>query len=441
MRAKKCGLSESEKRFRRLNYCGTCKTLGSLYGQKARFLLNHDAVFLAEVLSVLAGERVEEWPAAYRSFNCLNMPRGKMPPALEFAAATNVVLTEFKLADHVADEKKRRYALAGKAFSADFQKAESFLKKRNFPLEKIKAVLQTQTEREKVLKGKTPAEILRHLARPTARATAAFFAGGVHAVGRSELRKTAYKLGFYFGQLIYLIDALEDYEKDFRGGRFNALRAAFGENEKSLAPEAKRKAVSLVRELEEKILNSLEHLPIDEARKTIFAARLSENVKRKLKTDLPVVSVKNVCARAPERSFVRRWRLAAEKARSLAQGFSWQMPVVFLFVFVFALVAPAQVKETRSARECFDLGFNLMFLGAIFGSVLAFPKPLWQKFPKRKKKREEEIQGEDPSEENSWCDWCDCCDCDCGDCCDCGCCCSCDNCDCCDCDCCDCSCD
>lgn len=35
------------KRGPRLPYCGTCKTLGALYGQQARLLLNHNVAFLA----------------------------------------------------------------------------------------------------------------------------------------------------------------------------------------------------------------------------------------------------------------------------------------------------------------------------------------------------------------------------------------------------------
>ena len=42
MHAKKCGMSDDEKHFRWLNYCGTCKTTSALYGQKSRLLLNHD---------------------------------------------------------------------------------------------------------------------------------------------------------------------------------------------------------------------------------------------------------------------------------------------------------------------------------------------------------------------------------------------------------------
>src|SRR5215204_1529444 len=133
MRAKTCGMTDAEKHFRRLNYCGTCKTTGALYGQKSRFLLNHDTVFLAEILSAISNEKVETWQNSYQSFNCLSLPQNEMPKSLQFAATTNVVLTEFKLADHIADEKKRRYKFARKTFSNEFQKAEKLLLEWNFP--------------------------------------------------------------------------------------------------------------------------------------------------------------------------------------------------------------------------------------------------------------------------------------------------------------------
>ncbi|HLM60716.1 MAG TPA: DUF5685 family protein, partial [Pyrinomonadaceae bacterium] len=74
MRAKKCGTTEAEKHLRRLNYCGTCKTIGALYGQKARLLLNHDTVFLAEILTALRDENIRNWSESYQSFNCLDLP-------------------------------------------------------------------------------------------------------------------------------------------------------------------------------------------------------------------------------------------------------------------------------------------------------------------------------------------------------------------------------
>lgn len=445
MRAKKCGMSEGEKHFRRLNYCGTCKTIGSLYGQKSRLLLNHDTVFLAEILSAVSNEKVENWQKSYQSFNCLNLPQSEMPKSLQFAATTNIILTKFKLADHIADEKKRRYGFAHKSFSNEFRKAEKLLNEWNFPLGKVRAILEKQTSIESESNGKNAAEILENFAAPTCDATAAFFSEGAKICGANDFEKSFYRLGFDFGKLIYLIDAFEDYEKDFRGEKFNAIRAAFDLKENKIAPETKRKVVAILKYLESAITNEISNLPIGEKRKTIFISRLSQNINRKLKTNLPVVPTKKVCVPRPKASFKQRWQNASVKAQNLARNYSWRMPLVFLFIFVFALVAPAQTKEAKSARECFDLSFNLMFLGAIFGSVLAFPKAIFLN-PNPTPTLAEEVE-----KKKRWCDGCDC-DCDCCDCCDCCesgedasgcCCCGCNNCGCdsCGCDNCDCSCD
>jgi hypothetical protein len=432
MRARKCGMTDAEKHFRRLNYCGTCKTIGALYGQKSRLLLNHDAVFLAEILSALSGEDVNGWQESYQSFNCLNLPKNEMPTALRFAATTNVILTEFKLADHQKDSRKKRFKAADRIFSKEFREAEKRLSEWNFPLEKIHRCLVTQQQRE--------AEniSLESVAFPTAETTATFFREGARLIGKNDLQNLNYEIGFAFGKLIYLLDAFEDYEKDLAENQFNAFRAAFELKENKISGETKRRIATILRELESETLEKIQKLPIAENQKTLFAARLSQNLQRKLKTNLPVIQAKKICSAKPKKSFAVRWQNAKGKARSLAGNYSWQMPLVFLFVFVFALVAPAQTREAKSARECFDLSFNLMFLGAFFGAVLAFPKTVLMKnIPSGN-------LAEKAEKKRRWCDYCDC-DCDCCCCCEEGC----DGCDCCSgccdncgCDgCCDCSCD
>jgi Family of unknown function (DUF5685) len=347
---------------------------------------------------------------------------------LQFAATANVILTEFKIADHIADENKRRYKLANNAFSKEFQTAEKILTDWNFPLDEVKTILQTQTSRENNQKN------LDELAFPTAQTTAFFFREGVKQIGRNDLANQAFELGFSFGKLIYLLDAFEDYEKDFRTKQFNAFRAAFELKDARLTAESKRKITTILHEIESEIVEKIRELPITENQQALFISRLSQNLQRKLKTNLPILKAKKVCAPKPQKTFKQRWQNASEKARNLAHQYRWQMPLVFVFIFIFALVAPAQSREARSARECFDLSFNLMFLGAIFGSVLDFPKTLLMQ------NLSPETIAEKAEKKRRWCDYCDCCDC-----CDCDCdgcdCCSgcCDNCDCGGC--CDCSCD
>src|ERR1700738_2230627 len=99
---------EDQRRRWRMHYCGACKTIGRQYGQSARLLLNHDAVFLAELLTSLGGADVEAWSADYRSWNCVRLPEAAdIPPVLAYAAAATILLSEYKLADHAADSRSR----------------------------------------------------------------------------------------------------------------------------------------------------------------------------------------------------------------------------------------------------------------------------------------------------------------------------------------------
>ncbi len=412
MRAKTCGMSADEKHFRRLHYCGTCKTMGSLYGQKSRLLLNHDTVFLAELLTDLSDEKVQAWQKSYQSYNCLSLPKNEMPLSLQFAATTNVILAEFKIADHISDTRQKRFKLAHRIFSKEFLEAEKRLREWNFPLEKVRQLLKSQEKRESENLN------LDELALPTATVTATFFSEGVKIIGRSELANLAHEIGFKFGKLIYILDAYEDFEKDAKTNQFNALRVSFGEDKQ-------QKAVSILLELESEIISKIYELPISEPRKQIFASRLRNNLQKKLKTNLPIL----VCQSKKHLTFTERCSRAKIRAQELTANHSWATVLpIFVFILAFAFISPIHAREAKSARECAELSFNLIFLGAMVGTVLAFPTSLIQGYtPPDSPQVAEEVE---QKRKEGWCDSCDCC-CDCG----------CDSCDCCDGCCCDCSCD
>src|SRR5437016_2153337 len=93
------------RRAERLPYCGSCKTIGAMYGHRARLLLNHDLVFLAELLM---GKADPGWTPAHKSFNCMAMPKVH-PPALRYSATVAVVLAHFQIEDQIADSGRRRW--------------------------------------------------------------------------------------------------------------------------------------------------------------------------------------------------------------------------------------------------------------------------------------------------------------------------------------------
>jgi hypothetical protein len=154
------------KRADRLPYCGCCKTIGAVYGHRARLLLNHDMVFLGELLMP-----EPQWTPAHRSFNCMAMPK-EHPAALKYAATAAVVLAHFQIEDRIADSGRLRWKSIKRFFSPAYRKAAAELRASGFALDEMTAILGTQTERER------RAASLDDVAEPTARATEMVFGHG-----------------------------------------------------------------------------------------------------------------------------------------------------------------------------------------------------------------------------------------------------------------------
>jgi hypothetical protein len=372
------------RRAQRLPYCGTCKTLGSLYGQRSRLLLNHDTVFLAELLMEQSGQ--PEWSSAYRSFNCLTLPKseGAMPLALQFAATAAVTIAHFHIADHQVDSGLLRWRVAARYFSPSYRRAAARLRHWNFPLDEMTGMLATQTDRE------ARAESVDDVAEPTAVATAMIFSHGARVVGRADLAANMYRIGHAFGYLVYVLDAFEDRGRDAKTGDFNALSG--------LPASTAREQVLVASNAAERELSPE------------FASRLRANVEERLGLR-PRILHHHRC----RKTLKDRWRDAVAFARTLRErehAGAIKGAAILASVSLLAFLFPHPVRGAESWRHCLGLGMNLMALGAIFATTPTGPtappiKPFTPDAPKGK---------------GSWC----CCDC--GSCCE-----GCECCDCCEC--------
>jgi hypothetical protein len=439
--------------------------MGRLYGQRSRLLLNHDAVFLAELLTLLSAEpsastafKVDK---AYLSYNCLSLPKSEddMPRALQLAAAANILLTEFKVADRIKDSGLLRWRLVERFFSGGFRDGAALLRRLDFPVDELRRLQNRQDERESdsISSRRNPAAALRRLASPTAAATAMFFAHGARAVGGPEAPPNApeavdamRRLGYDFGRLVYLLDAFEDYEKDSRQGEFNALRAAFGWATESLTAEQRRQAVEELFELRGRIANRISALPIPESYAKIFSERLDYNLSRKIGKSLPVLNAEAHSCRKRGLTLPARWKNAVSFARQImsreeiacSKGAWLKAYLAFASALAVVFLVPSTASRIKTWRDCWGMGLNLMFLGALPGAILAVVAPITSIA----------MNGEKKKRVSNCRDDCACCDCL-GDCCEgcgeCGCewcgdnchcnccdgCCGCDGCDCCGCDC------
>ena len=438
MRARHCGQSVEQSERHRFHYCGTCKTMGRLYGQRSRLLLNHDAVFLAELLTLLSAES-PSWNAdkAYLSYNCLSLPGSEdgMPRALQLAAASNILLTEFKVADRIKDGGLVRWRLVQHFLSGGFRRASAMLRRSGFPVDELRRLQDRQDEREAkpISPRRIPAAELRRLASPTAAATAMFFAHGARAVDRPESAGAMRRLGYDFGRLVYLLDAFEDYEKDWRQGEFNALRAAFGWTSEILTAEQRRRVEEGLLELRRRIASRISALPIPESYSRLFSERLDYNLSRKIGKSLPVFNLEARSCRKRGLRLSERWknavsfakRLMNQEERVCSKGVWLKAYLAFVSALAVVFLVPSAASKLKTWQDCWSLGFNLMFLSALPGAVLAvatsIPDPAMNSSKKRR--------------ESGWCNcFGDCCECGCEGCCEhCNCCdgcCACDGCGC-----------
>ena len=489
MRSRSCALGPEEKLRRRLHYCGTCKSIGSRYGQGARMLLNFDSVFAAEILTAVAGvDGPENWDRSFQSVNCFRLPSDHaIPEPVRYAAAMTVVLAEVKIADQIDDGRGIGWRTLRWGMSRSFRRASTDLVDRwGFPIDELWLHVRRQSDVEgSVLAGTRvagdPDQVLRGYAASTAAATALAFRHGAVAAGRPSATDSLESLGRFFGEVVYTLDAIRDVAEDARAGTFNAVSAAYGTPADRLPVETRRAAVRVLRAMQADLETAIERLPIPRDRAALFIDRLRSNIDRVVGSrrltvlkSSPRLSTAQSCARvrfSPEQRVREAFSIARAAA---AKHFAsckplpvrvTEAPFVFAVAAVAALVAPAAVSAATSPREILDALFNVPVIGGALTMAMPPMGPGMGQAEQARRRAQQNAPGADSGESSAEC-CCDCCDCAsdgdsscgccgscnscsgdhcncCGNCGDCGNCCHCSN-SCCDCDCgscCDCNCD
>lgn len=396
MRSRTCAPNPEAALRRRLHYCGACKTMGRLYGQRSRMLLNNDAVFLAELLTALsAGALPETWVRAYRSYNCMALPDSEteMPLSLQFAATATLLMTEFKVADQIDDASHPGWRLIGRIYSPGFCAASARMDAWGVPVRGLWDWYRVQQKREASVRagGLNPSSVLTYLAEPTAVVTGEVFRHGARLVGAADaVQETMYALGHAFGRLVYLLDAFEDDVQDARKGDFNAFQAAFGVWGVPLQAAQRAEAVEELCAAAGQVRSALQHLPLPSDQLALFTGRLNANLTHRVGVPMEKALSADAAActaqrRNRQRGWKARWKAARDLAHSLAQqqrsqapGLSSTLcaPFIFGFAFLVALVFPRQALAATSFRECMDVAFSLMVWGAALGALLSAPKRL-----------------------------------------------------------------
>ena len=195
-------------------YCGLCKGIKAACGNAARMGLTYDMAFLSALLHNIAGIDVK-----IEQSNCVQHSLKKRPMACvdeltKQLGALNTVLLYYKLTDDVSDEGKGRGRRLW--FKKGFKRA-----KKQYP-EIVTIVDAFMKEQSKTEKAQTAS--CDRAADPTAnmmKALSDYFL-------KEKKSEATGQLFYLLGKWVYLIDALDDYEKDAKKNRYNPFVLSYG---------------------------------------------------------------------------------------------------------------------------------------------------------------------------------------------------------------------
>ena len=230
-------------------YCSLCRQLGKDYGIFAKFILSFDFVFLAMLKLGLQDECCK-----YQKMRCPFNPTKKCmrlekeSEALSFSAACLIIMFYYKLLDDIHDsglKGKLRSGLIYPIFNHYRKKAR---KKYSLIDDEISKLMKKQAEIENASSNSVDMA-----AEPTAKMLEFIFS--FDCENQNE-RRVLERVGYLSGKWVYLIDALDDIDKDLRYGSYNPFLKKYGDDLVS----AKSSAKSLINNCNVELSNSFELL-------------------------------------------------------------------------------------------------------------------------------------------------------------------------------------
>ncbi len=190
-------------------YCGLCKGIGKCCGQRGRFVLNYDLTFLSVLLHNLSDVDVK-----IEKQRCVIHHIRKRPVAIpdaltERIAALNVILAKHKLNDDVLDSGKGRL-------------------KRAFIKKAYKRAKIAEPELDNIV-NKRYSELVEYERTNGDSIDVASDSFGtmmqdvVSVLMGEKCTEQLLGLSYNLGKWIYLIDALDDFDKDLKNKNYNVF--------------------------------------------------------------------------------------------------------------------------------------------------------------------------------------------------------------------------
>ena len=195
-------------------YCGLCKGISETCGQCARMGLSYDVTFLSILLHNISGVDVKIEKSHCLTHVIRSKPMAMVDELTRKLGAVNTELVYYKYTDDIKDGDK------GHGKRLWFVKGHKRVVKKYPEIQKI--IAKNLAEQEKTEKAKV-ASVDR-----ASDASAKMLAELSDYLLEEKKTQHTYDLFYAIGKWIYLIDALDDYDKDVKKGAYNPFALSFG---------------------------------------------------------------------------------------------------------------------------------------------------------------------------------------------------------------------
>lgn len=206
-------LFKKDERLYQALYCGLCKSIGKGCGQRARTALTYDMAFTSALVHNILHKDVE----IKKSRCCLHFIRRRPIAAVDeiniLLGCINTALAYYKLCDDKADGDKK--GVLRHLYKKGLRRAVRLHKPC---VDIIQGHMREQAELER--RG---CAIVDMAAEPTAEMMREL---SVYIL-KDKSNPDTEALFYDIGKWVYLADALDDYDKDVKKGRYNVLYNAY----------------------------------------------------------------------------------------------------------------------------------------------------------------------------------------------------------------------
>ena len=209
---------KDDKLYRAM-YCGVCKGISEVCGQSARMGLSYDVTFLSVLFHNLAGVDVKIEKSHCLTHCIRSRQMAETDEITRQLGALNTALVYFKYTDDIEDGDRGR----GKRlwFKKGYRRVQKL-----YP--EIAQIVSKNMQAQAVAERAKVDSVDR-----AADATANMLADISDYVLGEKRTEQSRRLCYAIGKWIYLIDALDDYDKDKKKGAYNPFLLAYGEESRT----------------------------------------------------------------------------------------------------------------------------------------------------------------------------------------------------------------